>query len=332
MGRGAFALAMLAPALGFGQATGGEPTGSLALRWSDASGISPTSASDFEGRLAERLGRPAFDAVGTSGRTLSVNWHGSPEQCRVELQLLREGRVEGTRELKSPNGDCKSLAPALLTVSALLIEASDPEPTAAADPEEAPVAAPSAPTQESEPPAVPPPSRSRVPFALLSVGAQLGSGLAPRLELGPAAALVFAPLRHLRVGASGAFFVPHEYGTRPGFELGHASGSLLACAMPITGSLGLGVCGSGTVHRFTSTGTSLPHPKASQTFTWSAGLSARAEWRLVRSLWWVAAVGADVTSQPLFFYFQPALGSDTILFEQRRLAPLLFLGLTLELP
>ena len=52
----------------------------------------------------------------------------------------------------------------------------------------------------------------------------------------------------------------------------------------------------------------------------------------MRSLWWVAAVGADVTSQPLFFYFQPALGSDTILFEQRRLAPLLFLGLTLELP
>lgn len=327
---------MLAPVLGFGQATSGKSTGSLALRWSDASGLSPTSASDFEGRLAERLGRPAFDAVGSSGRTLSVDWQGSPEQCRVELQLLREGRVEGTRDLKSPNGDCKSLAPALLTVSALLIEASDPEPTTAAEPEAAPVAAPSAapsaPAQESEPPPVPPPSRSRVPFALLSLGAELGSGLAPRLELGPAAALVFAPLRHLRVGASGAFFVPHEYGARPGFELGHASASLLACAMPITGSLGLGVCANSTVHRFTSTGTSLPQPKASQTFTWSAGLSARAEWRLVRSLWWVAAVGADVTSQPLFFYFQSALGSETILFEQRRVAPLLFLGLTLELP
>ncbi|HYJ08801.1 MAG TPA: hypothetical protein VEX18_07320, partial [Polyangiaceae bacterium] len=62
MGRGAFALAMLAPALGFSQASSDRPTGSLALRWSDVSGLSPTSASDFEGRLAERLGRPAFDA------------------------------------------------------------------------------------------------------------------------------------------------------------------------------------------------------------------------------------------------------------------------------
>lgn len=326
---------MLAPALAFGQTGSSTPTGSLALRWSDASGLSPTSAADFEGRLAERLGRPAFDAVGSSGRTLSVTWQGSPEQCRVELQLLREGRVEGTRHLESPNGDCKSLAPALLTVSALLIEASDAEPAGASEPEPPtapPAAAASAPIQESAPPEAPPASRSRVPFALLSLGAQLGSGLAPRLELGPAAALVVAPLHHLRIGAGGAFFVPHEYGARPGFELGHVSGSLLACAMPITGSLGLGLCGSGTLHRFATEGTSLPHPEASQTFTWSLGLSARAEWRLVRSLWWVAAAGADVTTEPLYFYFQPVLGSETILFEQRRLTPLLFLGLTLELP
>jgi hypothetical protein len=324
---------MLAPALAFGQpASAGS--GSLALRWSDPNGLAPSSGAEFEARLAERLGRPAFDAEAAARRTLAVSWEGTPEQCRVELQLLRDGKVEGTRRLESPTGDCKSLAPALLTVSALLIESSDAEPQAEAEPEPAPEPeqAPAASAEEPQRPESPPHGSARVPFALLSLGAQLGSGLAPRLELGPAAVFVLAPLRHVRVGATVAYYVPHEYGTRPGFELGHASAGLLACGMPVTGSLGVGLCASTTGHRFASTGTALPRPVATQTLSWSVGLSARAEWRLVRSLWWVGSFGADLTPEPLYFYFQPAPGGETILFEQRRLVPLLFLGLTLELP
>lgn len=319
---------MLAPALSFGQAIG---DGSLALRWSDPNGLAPSSGAEFEARLAERLGRPAFDAEAAAGRTLAVSWEGAPEQCRVELQLLRDGKVEGTRRLESPSGDCKSLAPALLTVSALLIESSAEAPAEPEQPAQ-PEPTPATTVEEPEKTEAPPPSNDRVPLALVSVGGQLSSGLAPRLELGPAAALVLAPLGRLRVGASAAYYVPHEYGARPGFELGHASATLLACGMPVTGSLGLGLCASGTGHRFVSNGVSLPHPAETQTFSWSVGLAARAEWRLVQSLWWVGSVGADLTPEPLYFYFQPAPGGETILFEQRRLVPLLFLGLTLELP
>lgn len=335
MGRGAFAFAMLAPALVLAQPGLDGTTDSLALRWQDPGGLSPSSGADFEARLAERLGSPAFGADGTSGRTLSVSWQGTPEQCRVELQLLRRGKLEGTRQLQSPSGDCKSLAPALLTVAALLIESSDAEALPSPAPEAQPSPAPEAPSPapgRHERPEAPPASGERAPLVLLSLGAQLASGLAPRLELGPAASLVLSPLAHVRVGLSGVFFVPHEHGARPGFELSHASGSLLACGMPLSGSLGLGLCGSGTLHRFVATGISLAHPAATRAFTWSAGLSARAEWRLVHRLWWVADVGADLTAQPLYFYFQPAPGGETILFEQRRLAPHLFLGLTLELP
>ena len=95
---------------------------------------------------------------------------------------------------------------------------------------------------------------------------------------------------------------------------------------------GLGLCGGATLHRFTSLGISLAHTKAAQRFTWSAGLALRAEWRLVRRLWWVGSVGADIATVPLYFYFTPAPGGETVLFRQDRFSPHLFVGLTLELP
>ena len=167
---------------------------------------------------------------------------------------------------------------------------------------------------------------------MLSAGAVLGAGLTPKLELGPAAALVLAPHRYFRVGLAGSAFFPHQYGAGPGLSLGHASGALLACGMPLSGSFGLGVCANAALHEFSSRGISLPHPESHHTSAYTAGLAVRAEWRLARHLWWVGSIGADVTTRPLYFYFTPAPGGQSILFRQQRVAPALFLGLTLELP
>jgi hypothetical protein len=144
--------------------------------------------------------------------------------------------------------------------------------------------------------------------------------------------VVFTPVRHVRVGALGAVFFPHQYGAAPGFSLSHDSLALLACGMPLTGVFNLGVCGNAAWHRFNSSGISLPHPQTQQISEWTTGLALRAEWRLVRHLWWVGHVGADVAPSPLYFYFTPAPGGESVLFRQQRVAPSLFLGLTLELP
>lgn len=323
-GRGAFAWAMLAGALAFAQiAQGQSAVASLSLRWSDPSSLAATTEGEFEARLTERLGHPAFNPTETR-YTLAVSWQGSPEQCRVELQLLREAEIEGTRLLESPSGDCRSLLPALLTVAALLIESrvSEPEPPPAAAPAPAP----------PEPVVAPKPEPAPEPLAFISLGAALGSGLAPKVELGPAVSLVFAPLRQLRVGVLGSFFFPRQYGASPGLSLGHGSLALLTCGMPLTGSFGLGLCGNATWHRWSSTGISLPHPESRHTSEWTTGLAVRAEWRLARRLWWVGHLGADIAPRPLYFYFTPAAGGETILFSQRRVAPAMFLGLTLELP
>jgi hypothetical protein len=324
-GRGAFAWAILAPTIAFAEAPSAPAASGLSLRWSDPSALAATTEADFDARLSERLGHAAFNPA-ESRFALAVAWQGSPEQCRVELQLLHGSEVEGTRLLQSPNGDCRSLLPALLTVAALLIESrpGEPEP----EPPSPPPAAPPPP-----PPVVAPKAETdHEPTAFVSLGAALGSGLAPKLELGPAAALVVTPLRHLRVGALGSVFFPHQYGASPGLSLEHESIAFLACYMPLTGAFNLGLCGNAAWHRYSSDGLSLPHPESHRTSEWTTGLAVRAEWRLLRHLWWVGHVGADVTPRPLYFYFTPAPGGESILFRQRRVAPTLFLGLTLELP
>lgn len=320
---------MLAPTLAFAEgapAPAPESSG-LALRWSDPSSLAVTTESEFETRLSERLGHPAFDAS-TTQHALAVTWQGTPEQCRVELQLLRGAEVEGTRLLESPSGDCRSVLPALLTVAALLIESRAVEPA----PEPVQPAIPP-PPPPPPPAAVPPPSPpDRPALVMLSLGALLASGLAPRVELGPAVSVVVTPTRHLRVGLLGSISFPHQYGAGPALSLGHESAALLACGMPLSGSFGLGLCANLALHRFDSEGVSLPHPENHHTSTWAAGASVRAEWRLVRHLWWVGSVGGDVMTRPLYFYFTPAPGGESILFHQQRVAPALFLGLTLELP
>jgi hypothetical protein len=318
----AFALASSQGAQGAAAASG------MSLRWSDPGALAATTEADFAARLSERLGHPAFNPAETR-YTLAVSWQGSPEQCRVELQLLREAEIEGTRRLESPSGDCRSLVPALLTVAALLIE-SRPSETEAEPASEPPKPAPTPPSAAPVP--APKPQPAQHAFAFLSLGAALSSGLAPRLELGPAASLVFVPVRQLRLGAAGSLFFPHQYGAAPGFSLGHDSLALLACGMPLSGSFSLGLCGNATWHSWSSRGISLPHPESQHSSEWTTGLAVRAEWRLARRLWWVGHVGADVTPRPLYFYFTPAPGGESILFSQQRIAPALFLGLTLELP
>jgi hypothetical protein len=296
----------------------------LALRWRDPSSLAATNEADFQARLSERLGHPAFDPAADQ-HALAVTWQGSPEQCRVELQLLHGAEIEGTRLLESPSGDCRSLLPALLTVAALLIESrpTEPEP---APPPPSPVPPPSAQKAEQKP------NPQREATVLLSAGAAVGSGLAPKLELGPAASLVFAPARHFRVGVWGALFFPHQYGGAPGLSLGHDSVALLACGMPLSGPFGLGVCGNVAFHSWSSRGISLAQAEAHQTSAWTTGVALRAEWRLVRQLWWVGSVGTDVATRPLYFFFTPTTGGETVVFRQRRIAPALFFGLTLGLP
>jgi hypothetical protein len=320
---------MLAPSLALAQSPAEvSAADGLALRWRDPNSLAATNESDFEARLSERLGHPAFNPAATQ-HALAVSWQGSPEQCRVELQLLHGADVEGTRRLESPSGDCRSLVPALLTVAALLIESRPSEPS----PQPEPTPPPTPPDTPSSPPKSPPKSESqRETTVLLSVGAAVGSGLAPKVELGPAASLVFSPARHFRVGAWGALFFPHQYGAAPGLSLGHDSGALLACGMPLTGSFGLGVCGNVAFHSWSSRGISLPYPQAHDASAWTTGLALRAEWRIVRQLWWVGSVGADVATRPLYFFYTSSAGEENVVFRQGRIAPALFLGLTLGLP
>jgi hypothetical protein len=325
----AFACALLVPAAAWGQVA---PSAQLALRWNDPSNIAPISQAELESRLSERLGHPAFDHAATEP-ALSVTWQGTPEQCQVELRLERGSHIEGTRRIASPSGDCRSLAPALLTVAALLIESradaqvpSEPEPAAAA-PASAPATAPIA-----AQPAEPSPASRAEPLLLLSAGGELSAGHAPKPELGPALSLVMTPTSRLRLGLRGALFLPQEYGATPGMKLSHVSVGLLGCGMPLTGSLGLGACASVGAQRWASAGVGLAHGQAKSTWASTLGLSARAEWRLTRRLWWVADAGVDVAPTPLYFYYAPPAGGETVVFRQRRLAPSVFLGLTLELP
>jgi hypothetical protein len=304
----------------------------LSLRWSDPSKLAATSAEDFAVRLSERLGRPAFDPASTE-RALSVTWQGSPEQCRIQLSLVKGGEVQGTRELESPGGDCPSLVPALLTVAALLLEAQRAEPEPVSEPAPPPAPAPAPALPPSPPPRAPvTPIPAESPSMLVSLGGALSSGFAPKLELGPAAALVWAPVSRLRLGAEGALLLRHQYGAGPGFELSHDRLGLLACGMPLHQSFALGVCASAALHLFTSQGISLPHPEQRHENGVSVGASLRAEWRLTEHLWWVGHAGADVNTRPIYFYYSTAPGAQLTLFRQRSVSPTLLLGLTLALP
>jgi len=322
--RGVGAWLWLAPSLAFA-AEPASPT--LSLRWSDPSGLAATSADEFASRLSERLGRTAFDPA-QSERALAVTWQGSPEQCRIQLSLVKSGEVQGTRQLESPSGDCPSLVPALLTVAALLLEAqrAEPEPVDESAPAPAPAAAPPAPATPV------PPISAESPSILVSLGGALSSGFAPKLELGPAAALVWAPYPQLRLGAEGAILLRHQYGAGPGFELSHDRVGLLACGMPLHQSFALGVCASAALHLFTSQGISLPHPEQHHESSISVGANLRAEWQLTEHLWWVGHAGADVNARPLYFYYSTAPGGQLTLFRQRSVSPMLLLGLTLALP
>jgi hypothetical protein len=350
-GRRAFAVALLAPVAGLTQPS--TPI-RLGLRWSDPSSLAPLTPSELDARLSKRLGHPAFEP-GVTPDALSVRWLGTREQCAVELELLQGARIEGTRRIESPTGDCRSLAPALLAVAALLIEGqpeppnppaarTDDEGTAGAAGAEALEAGPT-PQQPPEPaaagprarvvpaPAAPPPASAvGEPLALLSLGAAVSAGLAPKVELGPSVALVLTRARHFRAGLRAAVFLPQEQATRPGMELGHAQGTLLACGMPLVGSFAAGVCGSVGLHRFRSVGISLPLLEEVRSYVPMLGVTVRAEWRIAKQLWWVADLGAELAPSPLRFHFSNAAGEQMTVFEQKRVAPMLSFGPTLELP
>lgn len=319
---------LLLPSLALGR-TPGDEQGPLGLRWSDPYQLAPTTEQEFASQLAARLGRPAF-VEDANEPTLSVTWQGTSERCRVELSLTRAAGVEGTRVIESPSGDCPSLVPALLTVSALFVEsyegARSPEP-APPEPSPAPpaVAAPPRPAPAASTP------RSRA-LLLLSIGGTLSSGFVPKLEIGPAAAATWAPLRHLRFGVEGSLFIGHDYGEGPGLSLDHQRGALLVCGMPLSGRLGLGLCGNWGLHHFSAAGTSLARAEAHGLTAFSVGAVLRAEWQLTRRFWWVGHAGADVATRPLYFYYATAAGEREKLFEQGRINPFFLLALSLEVP
>jgi hypothetical protein len=307
-----------------------SPASDLSLRWNDPDGLSPLSAEELDQRLSARLGHPAFADAPTE-QALSVTWQGSPEQCVVELQLVRGSDVLGSRRLESPRGDCRSLGPALLTVAALLIEGR-PEPEQPPEPAPPPPPVVREPPMHAPAPAPARPERVGEPRLLLSAGGQISWGFAPKLELGPALAASLTPFSGLRLGLRGALLLPQQQAAAPGVELRHASATALLCGMPLTGSLSVGACATLTLHHYRSQGIALAHPLDAETTVWTTGIDARAEWRLAGRLWWVAHAGADVAPVPLYFYFTPAAGGETLVFEQHRVAPLLFVGLSLELP
>lgn len=302
----------------------------LGLRWMDPDKLAPTSAREFAARLSERLGRPAF-SESSAEQVLAVAWRGTPDACSVELQVTRGAELQGTRQIDSPSGDCRALAPALLTVAALLIESEQ------ADDGPSPEAPQPSPPTPSAPPATPssPPEiggsgaqPGREPRALFSAGAVLGAGFAPKLELAPSLALAVTPFPRTRIAVDAAIFFRHQYGATPGLALSHESLRLSGCAMPLSGDLGLGVCASVAAHRVSASGVSLLHEENRHELSASLGAAFRVEWRLLRRVWWVGQLGVDVAPEPLYFYYTDAPGDQVTLFTQSRLSPFLFLGLT----
>jgi hypothetical protein len=215
-------------------------------------------------------------------------------------------------------------------VSALLVESYQSAHTSEAVP---PTLAPLTPGEPAQTPSAPPdPSSLSEARALLSVGGALSSGFVPKLEIGPAVAATWAPLPYVRLGIAGSVFIGHDYGDGPGLSLDHRRAALLVCGMPLSQSLGLGLCGNLGVHHFQASGTSLPRSDAHSLATWSIGAELRAEWRLTRRLWWVGHAGADFATRPLYFYYRTAGGDLKNLFEQRRVNPVLLVALSLEVP
>lgn len=300
----------------------------LGLRWDDPNSLAPTTASAFDEQLATRLGRRAF-VPGTEEPTLTVSWRGTWDRCRVELSLSRAAGVDGTRVIESPSGDCQALLPALLTVSALLVEAHQAASTPAPAPAEP--SAPASPAARRELPE-PRPAPTSAPRVLLSAGGAVSSGFVPMLELGPIAALTWAPRSYLRLGITGTWFVGHDYGEGPGVSLDHQRAAMVACGMPISSSLALGLCANVGLHHVGASGTSLPRPESHGLTTWSIGADLRAEWRLAPGLWWVGHAGADIATRPLYFYYLTAGAEQKILFTQRRVSPIVLLALSLEIP
>lgn len=304
---------------------------SLGLRWSDPSGLAPTTEREFDEQLTSRLGRAAFVA-GADGPTLSVGWQGTPERCRLELSLEGAEGVQGTRVIESPRGDCRSLVPALLTVSALLVESYESARSVAATPAPEPARA------DPPPPGPTPPSTTQPETApsparwLLSFGGALGSGLAPKLELGPAAAVAWAPLPTLRVGLQGSWLLGQDYGEGPGISLEHRRAALLVCGMPLSARVALGLCGTASFHYFHATGTSLSLPDSQRITSFGFGAEARVEWQLTRRLWWVGHAGADIATRPLYFYYETAGAAQRNVFEQARVNPVVLIALSLEVP
>jgi len=102
--------------------------------------------------------------------------------------------------------------------------------------------------------------------------------------------------------------------------------------MSLSGHLGVGVCATTAVHRFSSQGVSLPRSERQTLAAASLGGNVRLEWRLTRKLWWTGSFGADVSTRPLYFYYATASGETLGLFRQQRVGPTLVLALTLEMP
>ena len=304
----------------------------LGLQWNDNERLAPTTQQEFERRLSERLGRPAFEPTATE-RALSVSWLGKQDSCRVELHLVRGEQVEGSRSLESPGGSCAAVLPALLTVSALLIESeSAREKAAVAD--EPPPAAAEVSEAPPEPPRAPASSKlaGRRPRFMLSFGAAILAGLAPRGELGPSASLLVLPTPAARVGVGVSAYLTRGHGVSPGFSLAHQSVTLMGCFMPMASPLSLGLCGSGALHRFSSQGLSLVHPERQRSYTWTAGLAGRGEWQLTRHFWWTAAAGPELAPSPLYFYFTQADQRESTLFTQKRVSLSVWTGLSVGLP
>lgn len=331
-GRGVLAWALLSPHLALAQAHGAtEGALALALQWNDEHRLAPTTQQDFERRLSERLGRPAFQPTATE-RELSVSWLGNQDSCRVQLHLVHGAQLEGSRLLTSPDGGCAAVLPALLTVSALLIESetAHERPDVAEPPPGAPAA--SAAPPEPLPVPVAPKLASSSPRFMLSLGGALLAGLSPRGELGPSASLLVLPTKALRTGVRVSGYLAREHGANPGLSLTHQSAALVVCTMPVASSFSLGLCGSGTLHRFGSRGLSLASPEQHHSYTWTAGVSGRGEWQLSKFFWWTAGAGPELAPRPLYFYYTRADARESTLFTQRRVSLSVWTGLTLGLP
>lgn len=325
---GLFAAATAATILGQALAPPQAEPQVFALDWQDEGSVAPVDQAVFEQQLAERLGRNPFAAPDRT-RRLQVIWQAEPAPCRVMIEVWSGDKLEGTRAIDSPSGDCSALGEPLLTIAALLVEAPAPEPQP-----EAPPAA-SAPPASKPAPASDPKlasAQARPPRSFsASVGAEGSLGTLPHPTLGGGFDLLGKVRSPLWLFAQLSLLPATQTSTTPGLRVRRTAAGFGACYVAELGPVDLGPCAGLQLGFWSSSGVRIFAPRSASTTAVSMLVTFRVEPQLVSRLRLLLRPGLELAPATLRFRYVDRETNRRVVFETPRFAPSAFIGLALDL-